>query len=187
MGERQRQINIKLSKARRDRWQEAIDEHGYAGWTNLIKQSVERALDEDYEYRRVAEADPTTAEVDLTPLEETLEDIQEEVTRVHKRLDTENEDDIADLAATVITFLPSLEDEDEFSDYLHHLIDSPEVVGMSKEEYARRTGSVANIATVLRRPDIDIMTAGEYLKKHSNISRYGEGADIFYFRDESRE
>lgn len=111
MGSQERErVQVRISPERKKEWVEAVNEgSAYSNLSHLIIRSVEKELQEDEETQHVT--GDVTADVDLSPVIEAVNEVGEQVTNVEKQITSieavaADSSKILDVSHDLIKYLP---------------------------------------------------------------------------------
>jgi len=137
-------VTIRISDERKGKWQEYVgDDNHYSTLTHLVKTSVQQEISRlNGDLKIVSESTSQQTTIDtatIEPLRRDLSDLQEEIERIHTRLD--NRDRLKPIKDDLLEWLPTAkfdEEENEVKlgrgDQIHSvedyskLLDAPEAV-----------------------------------------------------------
>jgi len=146
MSEDKRFLQIQITKERKDRWKEAVEEDPeWRSMTHLIVTAVEDELRDD-----VDDGGGVT-DVNLGSMHERFDSVQEQLDSIEDRVDEvfilqrgEESEEIMEIAGEVLDWVPEPEDVESLLSTDPGRFDTP-------EETARRTGKVSAIVRILSR------------------------------------
>lgn len=145
MSEDKRFLQIQITKERKDRWQEAVEEDPeWRSMTHLIVTAVEDELRDEGDVGK-------SGDVDLGSMHERFDSVQEQLDSIEDRVDEvfilqrgEESEEIMEIAGEVLDWVPEPEDVESLLSTDPDRFDTP-------EETARRTGKVSAIVRILSR------------------------------------
>lgn len=101
-------VNLEVSDAQKEKWTEHADEHFNGNLSQLIRQGVAKEIAGGHDH-----VDIDTADVNLSPIEQSMRELDEKIERIDRKFDRlEADEEIERIAGKVSEWLPTARPEE---------------------------------------------------------------------------